>query len=131
MHALYGFARYADEIVDVPGRDDATAAAQLKKWGDAFLADVRRGRSTDSICAAVVDTVRRWDIPIEHFEAFLHSMAMDLTVANQTYDDLYEYVWSAASSVCKMGRSRPSPAAYERPRFGVRVSAGQLRPRRR
>ncbi len=117
VHALYGFARYADEIVDVPGRDDATAAAHLKEWGDAFLTDVRRGRSTDSICAAVVDTVRRWDIPIEHFEAFLHSMAMDLTVAEyETYDDLYEYVYGSAAVIGlqMVPILEPlSPAAYE------------------
>jgi phytoene synthase len=100
VHALYGFARYADEIVDAMGRDDAVAAAQLKEWGDGFLADVRLGRSTDPVGAAVVDTVRRWDIPIEHFEAFLHSMAMDLTVTEyETYDDLYEYVYGSAAVI--------------------------------
>jgi 15-cis-phytoene synthase len=100
VHALYGFARYADEIVDAIGRDDATAAMHLKEWGDGFLVDVRRGRSADPICAAVVDTVRRWDIPVEHFEAFLHSMAMDLTTTQyETYDDLYEYVYGSAAVI--------------------------------
>jgi len=100
VHALYGFARYADEIVDAFGRDDAAAAAQLKEWGEAFLADVRAGESADPICRAVVDTVQRWDIPIEHFEAFLHSMAMDLTVTEYaTFDDLYEYVYGSAAVI--------------------------------
>jgi 15-cis-phytoene synthase len=100
VHALYGFARYADEIVDAIGRDDATAEMHLKEWGDGFLIDVRRGRSADPICAAVVDTVRRWDIPVEHFEAFLHSMAMDLTTTQyETYDDLYEYVYGSAAVI--------------------------------
>jgi 15-cis-phytoene synthase len=117
VHALYGFARYADEIVDVLGRDDASAAAHLKEWGDGFLADVRRGRSTDPICAAVVDTVRRWNIPIEHFEAFLHSMAMDLIVTEyETYDDLYEYVYGSAAVIGlqMVPILEPlSPSAYE------------------
>jgi phytoene synthase len=117
VHALYGFARYADEIVDDLGRDDASAAAHLKEWGDGFLADVRRGRSTDPICAAVVDTVRRWNIPIEHFEAFLHSMAMDLIVTEyETYDDLYEYVYGSAAVIGlqMVPILEPlSPAAYE------------------
>jgi 15-cis-phytoene synthase len=117
VHALYGFARYADEIVDDLGRDDASAAAHLKEWGDGFLADVRRGRSTDPICAAVVDTVRRWNIPIEHFEAFLHSMAMDLIVTEyETYDDLYEYVYGSAAVIGlqMVPILEPlSPSAYE------------------
>ena len=49
---------------------------------------------------AVVDTVRRWEIPVAHFEAFLHSMTMDLTVTEyRTYDDLYEYVYGSAAVI--------------------------------
>ncbi len=100
VHALYGFARYADEIVDVPGRDDLAAAEHLKRWGDAFLTDLQRGSSDDPVCRAVVDTARRWDIPTEHFEAFLASMAMDLTITDyQTYDDLYTYVYGSAAVI--------------------------------
>ena len=52
------------------------------------------------MCRAVVDTVQRWDIPVEHFEAFLHSMRMDLTVTEYaTYDDLYEYVYGSAAVI--------------------------------
>jgi phytoene synthase len=48
----------------------------------------------------VVDTVQRWQIPNEHFVAFLHSMRMDLTVTEyQTYDDLYEYVYGSAAVI--------------------------------
>src|SRR5664279_4843214 len=84
VHALYGFARYADEIVDDLGSTltDTEKAQELRVWGDAFLADVGRGHSDDPICRAVVDTVRRWDIPLAHFEAFLTSMRMDLTVTD-------------------------------------------------
>jgi phytoene synthase len=102
VHALYGFARYADEIVDDLG---STLSAQQKSdllgsWGDAFLADAKQGRSDDPISAAVVDTVLRWDIPLEHFEAFLHSMRMDLTVTEYTtYEELYEYVYGSAAVI--------------------------------
>lgn len=102
VHALYGFARYADEIVDDLSStlSDQEKADLLGRWGDDFLADVKNGRSDDPICRAVVDTVLRWDIPLEHFEAFLHSMRMDLTVTEyQTYDDLYEYVYGSAAVI--------------------------------
>ena len=102
VHALYGFARYADEIVDdlTSSLTDHQKAEWLGRWGDQFLADVRAGHSTDPICMAVVDTVKRWNIPLEHFEAFLHSMRMDLTVTEyQTYDDLYEYVYGSAAVI--------------------------------
>lgn len=102
VHALYGFARYADEIVDDLGSTQTTAekAAALDALGEQFFVDVARGASDHPVAAAVVDTVLRWNIPTEHFEAFLHSMRMDLTVGNyETYDDLYEYVYGSAAVI--------------------------------
>ena len=102
VHALYGFARYADEIVDdlastltIPEK-----AHVLKVWGEKVLEDIRLGRSDDHVGRALVDTVQRFNIPIEHFEAFLHSMTMDLSVTEyQTYEDLMEYVYGSAAVI--------------------------------
>jgi phytoene synthase len=102
VHALYGFARYADEIVDDLASDltQDQRADWLVTWGEQFLADLRRGHSEDPICQAVVDTVLRWDIPVEQFEAFLHSMRMDLTITDyDTYEDLLEYVHGSAAVI--------------------------------
>lgn len=102
VHALYGFARYADEIVDDLSSTltDEQKADWLITWGEAFLADVERGHSDDAVCMAVVDTVQRWQIPLDHFRAFLHSMRMDLTVTEyRTFDDLYEYVYGSAAVI--------------------------------
>ena len=102
VHALYGFARYADEIVDDLASElsDSEKAAHLRTWGQGVLADIRAGRSSDHIGRALVDTVQRFDIPIEYFEAFLHSMEMDLTVTEyQSFEDLMEYVFGSASVI--------------------------------
>lgn len=102
VHALYGFARYADEIVDDLSStlSDQQKSEWLGTWGAKFLEDVRRGHSDDPICMAVVDTVNRWNIPLAHFEAFLHSMQMDFTVTEyQTFDDLHEYVYGSAAVI--------------------------------
>ena len=102
VHALYGFARYADEIVD----DLSSTLTQQEKrnellrWSNAVLASLKSGKSNDSIAQALIDTVSRFAIPHEHFEAFLHSMAMDLTVTEyQTYQDLLEYVYGSAAVI--------------------------------
>lgn len=102
VHALYGFARYADEIVD----DLASTLTEEEKtewlgsWGDAFLRDLDAGSSADPVCQAVVDTAVRWEIPRGHFEAFLHSMRMDLTVTEYPdFDALYEYVYGSAAVI--------------------------------
>lgn len=102
VHALYGFARYADEIVDDLGStlSENEKAHSLKSWGDEVLANIQSGKSRDHIGAALVDTVNRFSIPISYFEAFLHSMTMDLTVSEyHTYEDLYEYVYGSAAVI--------------------------------
>ena len=102
VHALYGFARYADEIVDDLNStlSDEEKAMALKVWGDGVLADIKIGKSHDHIGAALVDTVKRFDIPLSYFEAFLKSMTMDLTVTEyHTYEDLLEYVYGSAAVI--------------------------------
>ena len=102
VHALYGFARYADEIVDDLASDLTLdeKALLLKKWSNQVLSDIKSGSSNDPIAAALVDTVSRFKIPIAHFEAFLHSMNMDLSVRQyQTYKDLHEYVYGSAAVI--------------------------------
>ena len=102
VHALYGFARYADEIVDdlASTLSDQEKAAHLKTWGDSVLASISTGISTDHVGAALIDTVRRFDIPQQHFVDFLHSMTMDLTVGTyKTYEDLMEYVYGSAAVI--------------------------------
>ena len=102
VHALYGFARYADEIVDDLASilTEEEKANSLKEWGDGVLADIRSGKSKDHVGSALVDTVKRFNIPIAHIEAFLNSMKMDLTITEyHSYEDLLEYVYGSAAVI--------------------------------
>ena len=102
VHALYGFARYADEIVDDLASELSVEekAEALSNWGNGVLADLKKGTSDDHVGRALIDTVKRFDIPHEHFEAFLHSMTMDLTVQEyETFEDLLEYVYGSAAVI--------------------------------
>jgi phytoene synthase len=102
VHALYGFARYADEIVDdlASTLTDSEKAAELKTWGDGVLAGLKSGDSNDQVGRALIDTVNRFAIPHEHFVAFLHSMTMDLTVTEYAnYEALMEYVYGSAAVI--------------------------------
>ena len=102
VHALYGFARYADEIVDDLA---STLTAQekaevLRAWSSDVLRGLKTGESSDLVGRALIDTVQRFDIPHQHFVDFLHSMEMDLTVTEyQTFEDLYEYVYGSAAVI--------------------------------
>ena len=102
VHALYGLARYADEIVDSLA---STLTAQEKAdaltgWAQLVMTDLARGSSSDPIAMAAVDTARRWEIDPATFEAFFTSMTMDLTVTEYaTYEDLYTYVYGSAAVI--------------------------------
>jgi len=101
VHALYGFCRYADDIVDdlgpVPVEERAAA---LREFGDRFLADLAAGRSDDLVCRAVVHTARAFDLSPEPFQRFLRSMEMDLTVDRyESFDDLLGYMDGSAAVI--------------------------------
>ena len=97
VHALYGFARYADELVDDLDSPDPEA---LVRWGDRFLKDLAAGDSRDPISRAAIHTAGTWDIPAHTFEAFLESMRMDITVTGYaTYADLETYMHGSAAVI--------------------------------
>lgn len=94
IHALYGFARHADDLVD---ERDGTGFAE---WCEDFLAELDWGATSDPVNRAVLDTVARWQIPHSYFADFLDSMRMDLTVTGYaTYDDLVRYMWGSAAVI--------------------------------
>lgn len=102
VHALYGFARYTDEIVDnldstLSGEEKA---AWLRRWGERFLAALAGGQPEHPVTRAVVHTALRWDIPTSYFSDFLDAMRMDLTVTGYaTYADLRRYMWGSAAVI--------------------------------
>ena len=102
VHALYGFARYADEIVDdlASTLSDAEKRKTLEEWSTQILSDLKAGISHDHIGAALIDTVNKFSIDHSYFTAFLHSMAMDLTKSEYAnFDELMEYVYGSANVI--------------------------------
>jgi phytoene synthase len=116
VHALYGFARHVDDIVDdlAPALRIEQRAERLRAWSADFLADLDWGATSDPVSRAVIDTVRRWNVPTSYFADFLESMRMDLTVSSYpTYDDLARYIWGSAAVIGLqmlpiLGRADPS-----------------------
>lgn len=97
VHALYAAARTADDLVDLPGADPA---GDLATWSKAVLDELETGWSEDPVRLALVDTYRRYDIPVEHLVDFLAAMTSDLDVGS--YADLAaldRYMWGSASVI--------------------------------
>jgi phytoene synthase len=113
VHALYGFTRYADEIVDqTEALPPVERAARLHEFSDRFL----HGDTDDPLLPAVLHTIAVFDMDHEDFTKFLRSMAMDLTVMSYaTYDDLLDYMDGSAAVIGTMmlpilGSSDPAAA---------------------
>jgi 15-cis-phytoene synthase len=105
VHALYGFCRYADDIVDDLGSTATPRqrAAALTAFGDRFFADLGRGHSDDEVLKAVVHTVKAFDIDPDCFRRFLRSMAMDFTCETyETFEDLLDYMDGSAAVIGEM-----------------------------
>jgi phytoene synthase len=100
VHALYGFTRYADEIVDrTEALPPAERAARLQEFAGRFL----RGETDDPLLPAVLHTIAVFDMDHADFTKFLRSMAMDLTVTSYpTYDDLLDYMEGSAAVIGTM-----------------------------
>ncbi|MDX8142075.1 phytoene/squalene synthase family protein [Lentzea sp. BCCO 10_0061] len=100
VHALYGFARWVDDVVDDvhSGIDDKAAA--LGAIDVRLQKALKDGATDDPVLAALMDTVHRYDIPVGHFQDFMESMRMDLTVTDYlTYADLERYVHGSAAVI--------------------------------
>ncbi|MCA2212910.1 phytoene/squalene synthase family protein [Jidongwangia harbinensis] len=104
VHALYGFTRYADEIVDrTEDLPPAERAARLTEWSEQFLAGLRGEPTDDPLLPAVLHTIAVFDLDLDDFASFLRSMAMDLTVTSYaTYDDLLDYMEGSAAVIGTM-----------------------------
>lgn len=97
IYAIYGFVRYADEIVDTfHDFDKKTLLARFKH--DAYQA-IEEGISLNPVLQSFQLVVRQYNIETALIDAFLKSMEMDLY--NQDYDaDGYnEYIYGSAEVV--------------------------------
>lgn len=98
IYAIYGFVRLADEIVDsFQGYDKAFL---LEKLNEDLNYALKNNISTNTVLTAFADTVKKYNIDVEHIDAFMDSMKNDLTKLKYTNSkDLDKYVHGSANAV--------------------------------
>ncbi|WP_232662219.1 phytoene/squalene synthase family protein [Pseudonocardia sp. TRM90224] len=102
VHALYGFARFADEIVDdlADSRPTVEKAERLAALARQLEAALAGGSAAHPVLAAVSDTADRYDIDHKHFTDFMTSMQMDTRIGEYaTFDDLGVYMHGSAAAI--------------------------------
>ncbi len=97
IYSIYGFVRYADEIVDTfLEHDRATLLEEFR--ADAWKA-IERGISLNPILDSFQHTVNECRIDHDLIEAFLNSMEMDLHYQKYTKKELEKYIYGSAEVV--------------------------------
>ncbi len=86
IHAIYGFVRFADEIVDT-FHGHAKGDLLQRFWNDTHAA-IAEGISLNPILHSFQSVVNRYGIEAELYDTFLRSMQMDL---NDTVHDQQSY----------------------------------------
>ncbi|MFF7445604.1 MULTISPECIES: squalene/phytoene synthase family protein [unclassified Streptomyces] len=102
VHALYGFARWADDIVDSldPGVPPHRRASELALLQRRLEKGLRDGDGTEPVVLALADTARRHAIDHRHFSDFMTAMRSDLEVTDYpTYEDLRAYMHGSAAVI--------------------------------
>ena len=97
IYAIYGFVRFADEIVDTFHNHDKRAL--LNDFRAQTYASINQGISLNPILHSFQETVNKYQIPLELIDTFLDSMEMDLD--KNAYDQAgYEkYILGSAEVV--------------------------------
>lgn len=97
IHAIYGFVRFADEIVDTfHDYDKATLLDEFKS--DTWKA-IERGISMNPILNSFQFTVAKYEIDHSLIKQFLHSMEMDLIKIDYNDERYKEYILGSAEVV--------------------------------
>ncbi|MCS0603030.1 phytoene/squalene synthase family protein [Streptomyces sp. LP11] len=108
VHALYGFARWADDIVDAldgtPGAPAGDETLRRTAALDRLSGDLTRGLAGGPGAAPVVralaDTSERYAVDHRHFTDFLAAMRSDLTVTEYAdYGALRGYMHGSAAVI--------------------------------
>lgn len=97
IYAIYGFVRFADEIVDT--FHDFPKAELLERFRQDTYSAINEGISLNPVLHAFQQTVHAYSIELELIDAFLDSMAMDLHLNNYEQKGYEDYIYGSAEVV--------------------------------
>ncbi|MDF1696782.1 MAG: phytoene/squalene synthase family protein [Saprospiraceae bacterium] len=97
IYSIYGFVRFADEIVDT--FHDKDKRGLLEEFNQDTFKALERGISTNPVLHTFQEVVHQYNIEYAHIEAFLKSMEMDLVDIEYDEATLKEYIYGSAEVI--------------------------------
>ncbi len=105
VHAVYGYARHADDIVDDPRPEAGPRArrAALDAWEAALQRALEGEPAEHPIVAALVDAGRRHGLPLGLMGRYLESMRLDCAPVRMAYNAaLDDYMEGSAATIARV-----------------------------
>lgn len=116
IHSIYGFVRFADEVVDTFHDHDKKMLLDKFEWD--FYETLDLGISLNPILHSFAQTIREYKIDLSLVDAFMKSMRMDLEKKEyETKEEYEEYIYGSADVVglmCLKVFVNGDDEAYER-----------------
>lgn len=97
IYAIYGFVRFADEIVDT--FHNHNKAALLNEFRNDTHKAINQGISLNPVLHTFQQVVREYNIDLQHIDAFLDSMEMDLKDIHYDRGQYERYIYGSAEVV--------------------------------
>ena len=97
IYSIYGFVRFADEIVDT--FHDYDKVDLLTRFKEETYKAIEDGISLNPILHSFQDTVRKYNIDRSSIDLFLRSMEMDLNLKSYDFQGLKNYILGSAEVV--------------------------------
>jgi len=97
IYAIYGYVRFADEIVDTFHQYDKQTL--LAEFREDTVKAIERGISTNPVIQAFQEVVHKYHIEWELIDAFLKSMEMDLDKTDYSLALYDTYIYGSAEVV--------------------------------
>lgn len=100
-YALYGFCRYADNLVDtVRDRTPTEVMHEVATLSEELVRAYRSGESEHPVIRPFIVVAKAWGIPAELPLTLLQGVVMDIDITRyETFDDLYTYCYRVAGVV--------------------------------
>lgn len=98
FQSIYAFCRWSDDLGDELG--DPALSLRLLDWWRGELRALYQGQTRHPVMIALGETVARYGIPIDPFEALIDAFVQDQSVGEyETYAQLLDYCRNSANPV--------------------------------
>jgi len=125
IYGIYGFVRFADEIVDTFFDQDQEKL--INNFEEETLYCIKRKFSSNPILHAFQIVVNNYKIPIELIKSFLNSMKMDIYQEKHSEDSYNNYIYGSAEVIglmcihvfCKGNKDKIEELKYPAQKLGA------------